>query len=586
MAEILEVKTVIETKQAEQSVDNLTDKIEGGTEATQGMVGALDKMTGGAITAFKGVVKGAKSGVMAMRTLKGAIAATGIGLLVVAVGSLVTYFTSTQKGADLLNKAFAGIGATIDVLVDRLSTFGLGLMKIFSGKFEAGLDILAGSFKGITAEIKAEAAAAVVLEDASQKLLKTKRAFIEQEAKLNADLEKYRLASENFDLSTAERLAANSKAQETAMELSNQQMAIAKEELRILSEKNVLGNSMDEDLDAEAEAKARLFQIEKERDSLAKEFQAKSKGITDEQKGAAQAAAAESKAIQDEKNAKSIEDAKITAKAVEDARLEAIKDVDNQIREYKLTHDEVKLADLLTFEEKKKALELEQLNISEAEKEAIRLSYKEKEVAAAKQVNAKIIENDKKTAEEQKAIDEIIAASKQDLQNKEFAIANATVGFLNQIAGKNKNIALAALALEKGSAIAGVLVNAGKELSANAVAAAANPANAATFGAAGAAQLTTSNILTKIRAGLNIATITAAGISGAKSISSAGGGSSGGGGARPSTEIPRIPNFNATNEGVGGRSGFGSVRAVVVQQDIKDSASLDNRVDDLVKIGK
>ena len=40
------------------------------------------------------------------------------------------------------------------------------------------------------------------------------------------------------------------------------------------------------------------------------------------------------------------------------------------------------------------------------------------------------------------------------------------------------------------------------------------------------------------------------------------------------------------NEGVGGRDGFGSVRAVVIQQDIKDSASLDNRVDDLVKIGK
>lgn len=60
----------------------------------------------------------------------------------------------------------------------------------------------------------------------------------------------------------------------------------------------------------------------------------------------------------------------------------------------------------------------------------------------------------------------------------------------------------------------------------------------------------------------------------------------GGGGARPSAETPRIPNFNAQNQGVGGRSGFGSVRAVVVQQDIKDSASLDNRVDDLVKIGK
>ena len=62
--------------------------------------------------------------------------------------------------------------------------------------------------------------------------------------------------------------------------------------------------------------------------------------------------------------------------------------------------------------------------------------------------------------------------------------------------------------------------------------------------------------------------------------------SGGGGGATPSTETPRIPNFNAQNQGVGGRGGFGSVRAVVIQQDIKDSASLDNRVDDLVKIGK
>jgi len=61
---------------------------------------------------------------------------------------------------------------------------------------------------------------------------------------------------------------------------------------------------------------------------------------------------------------------------------------------------------------------------------------------------------------------------------------------------------------------------------------------------------------------------------------------SSGGGARPSVEIPRIPNFEANNQGVGGRSGFGSMRAVVVQQDIKESASLDNRVNDLIKVGK
>ena len=56
-------------------------------------------------------------------------------------------------------------------------------MEIFRGNFSEGLDILAGSFKGITAEIKEEVSAVINLETASQKLLKTKRDFIIQEAK-------------------------------------------------------------------------------------------------------------------------------------------------------------------------------------------------------------------------------------------------------------------------------------------------------------------------------------------------------------------------------------------------------------------
>jgi hypothetical protein len=57
-----------------------------------------------------------------------------------------------------------------------------------------------------------------------------------------------------------------------------------------------------------------------------------------------------------------------------------------------------------------------------------------------------------------------------------------------------------------------------------------NPANAVTFGAAGAAQLLKMNAVSKIRAGLRIATIAATGISGAKSIFAGGGGDGGGGG--------------------------------------------------------
>ena len=520
---VLEVKTVVETKQAEKNVEDLSEKINDGNEATKGMTDSLDKMTGGAITAFKGIVSGAKNGVKAFTTLKGAIAATGIGLLVVAVGSLVSYFTSTQKGADMLNKAFAGIGATIDVLVDRLSTFGGGLMEIFSGNFSAGLDILAGSFKGITAEIKEEASAAIELETASQKLLKTKRAFIEQEAKLNADLEKYRLASENFDLSTAERLAANTKAQETAIELANQQMAIAQEELRILSEKNALGESMNEDLDAEAEAKARLFEIERSRDALAKEFQAKAKGITDEQKAKAEAARAEAEA---------------------------------------------------------KAKEANDALIAEAEAELERIEEQ----------NAKEIALSEKKAAEQKAIDDQLAAdklaAKEKLAAAELAVEQTKQQAIND--GAAAGFALLGSMAKKGSkeakgiAVAQVMFDTIRGIQSTFATASANVAGTtATMGAWPFIQAASAAAFGAVNIKKILSTPDAG--SGGGSVSSP----SYGGGMRPSTSTPRIPNFNAENLGVGGGNTFDRpLRAVVINQDIKDNDQLDSKVNDLISIGK
>jgi hypothetical protein len=122
-------------------------------------------------------------------------------------------------------------------------------------------------------------------------------------------------------------------------------------------------------------------------------------------------------------------------------------------------------------------------------------------------------------------------AQREKVQTAVLGIADGTVALLNAVAGKNKGLALSALALEKGAAIANVVINAAKEMSANAAAAALNPLNATTFGAAGAAQLIKSNLLTKIRAGLAIATISATGISSAKGIVSGGASASGGGGA-------------------------------------------------------
>jgi hypothetical protein len=166
---------------------------------------------------------------------------------------------------------------------------------------------------------------------------------------------------------------------------------------------------------------------------------------------------------------------------------------------------------------------------------------------------------------------------------------------LQSFGNESKGLALAALALEKGLAIANVIVNLQKEMAANAVIAAANPANAITAGAAGVAQLKAYNTLSKIRAGLRIAAITAAGIQGAKAITGGGDsggvptGAAGGGGAPGAAAAPSIfANPNVTDlSGFGQGQGQGSspMRAYVVERDITQSTRRVRRLEEFATLG-
>ena len=64
-----------ETKELNKSVDDTGD-------STSALTGKLDKMTGGAVTGFKSMTAGVKTAVVGMKTLRGAVMATGIGALV------------------------------------------------------------------------------------------------------------------------------------------------------------------------------------------------------------------------------------------------------------------------------------------------------------------------------------------------------------------------------------------------------------------------------------------------------------------------------------------------------------------------
>lgn len=110
-----------------------------------------------------------------------------------------------------------------------------------------------------------------------------------------------------------------------------------------------------------------------------------------------------------------------------------------------------------------------------------------------------------------------------------IATANQASQLLSAVAGKNKSVAMAALAVEKGAAIADVIIKGIRERSG------INAKYSLIPG--GQALAVPELIASRIRTGLSVATIAATGISGAKSIA---GSDSGGGGNAPTSQAPNI----------------------------------------------
>jgi hypothetical protein len=74
--------------------------------------------------------------------LKGAIASTGIGLLVVAVGSLVAYFTKTLEGSRKIQVAFAAVSGAVNGLIKFLGGLGKSLIQVFTSPIESGKKVI------------------------------------------------------------------------------------------------------------------------------------------------------------------------------------------------------------------------------------------------------------------------------------------------------------------------------------------------------------------------------------------------------------------------------------------------------------
>ena len=138
MAERIDVGVTIKGTEKVSSdlskVDNKTKDLSGSVNMASS---SLDRMTGGAVSAFKGIATGLKTAIVGLKTFKGALISTGIGALVVAVGSLIAYFTQTQRGAEKLEIAMAGLKIGFAKVSDVVASFGESLYNVFTNPMKA-----------------------------------------------------------------------------------------------------------------------------------------------------------------------------------------------------------------------------------------------------------------------------------------------------------------------------------------------------------------------------------------------------------------------------------------------------------------
>ena len=610
MAQEVVINVKANTKQAEQSLQGVNSEIKETQQVSGELTGSLNKMTGGAITkfnAFKGTLKGVTGG---FKSLRVAIISTGIGALIVAVGALTAAFTASEEGQNKFQKILGVLGSITGNLVDLLADLGEKIIEVFenpkqaiidfkdliveniTNRFEGMLELIPQLGKAVkllfsgefaeAGEVAANAAAKVVLgvEDFTDKVASATESIkdfakeIEDDANAAAKIADQRaeidrrsrqllveraeaerqiaqLREQSADkerFTAAERIEFLEEAGKISEDLANKEIAIAQLRFEAKKTENALSKSTKEDLDEQAQLEADVISKQTARLKL-------QKALTAELTTARREDAAEADRLAKEEQARLDESAK-----KEQARLDAIEKIrsDYRIKEENRAAEE--RGTKLILEEQRALAELDRLNATEEQKDAVREYYSqrtlEQDAARAKAQ----VEIDRKAAQQR------IAAA----QGYASALGQLS-GFLGKETAAGKGLAVASSLINTYAAIAGQL----KAFSGIAIPGYAI-AQAIATGASGFAAVR--DILkVKVPAG-SVATPNIGGLSG--------------GGAASITASPQAPEFNilgagATNQlaGLLAEDSQKPVKAYVVSNEVSSAQSLDRNIVESATLG-
>jgi len=371
-------------KEAAFDVEQLNKRIEGlekqvkKTKETSSELGnQLDKVSGGAITKFKGLIGTLKGVVKSFFTIKSAIIATGIGALIIAVVSLTKAFTASEEGQNRFAKILKQLGVIAGNIGDIFYSLGDTIYNVFTGNFkEAGkaFDQLKSRIVNFGEETKREIELAGQLADKIADANKKERELLVERAKINVKINELKTKAAEVDKYTTEqRIGFLEAASKLENEITDKEIALAQTRLDVKRQENSLSESTKEDLDEEAQLEADLIKLQEQRLVRNKELLGVAAGL---RKMEADKAAAERKAEEDKAKA---EADKILAE--ETKRQEDIQKIRDEFRIKNEDADAKTELDKLSLQKSRDLLRLEQLNATEQQKIELLEYYANQEAA-------------------------------------------------------------------------------------------------------------------------------------------------------------------------------------------------------------
>jgi len=548
------------TKEAVRQVDKVNEKVKevsrnakkAGDDLTESMVignaavKQVDKVTGGLASSLVKVAKAAKLSGKAMRV---ALLSTGIGAITIAVGLLVEYW---DEITDLINGSNKELEKQIVLNNQNLDAVDRKLRNTrnqieLEKKQGKNVDALIEKEKALIEEKRKTMLAQIELEKSNLRNLQT-------EAETLTTMEFIRQGKKGISEITEEENEALLKQKEI---LSNIENAYTQFESSLIEEKT----------------------------------KPKDTGATDAEKLAEQQRlkAIDDKAASIEEITKLEDDYLQSKLSKEQQEINAARD-----KYFTLIEEAKKYSLDTTLLEEARLSEINDITKKyEDEAKEKRAEERETNMEAFNQKNDDRLKRIEENAKRELEIQQDLADAEANIIDAKLNFASSGVALLGQLAGENKAMSAGLLVVEKGLAIADVIINASRSIAAAKANLAATPAVIGVvpnpmYGVQAAT--TAKGILsTKLAAAASIATIAAQAIPG---LSGGGGGGSrgvGGGGGDTGSQAPAFNVVGASGEtqladAIGSQTQR-PARAYVVSNDVTTAQEMDRNIIEGASIG-